>query len=55
MTALLEFARHSSHKANSNFLYSGEVSDPDKTPLDVLGKYKLGGGAIVEEHDYAIK
>jgi hypothetical protein len=37
MTALLEFARHSSHKANNDFLHSGKALDPDKTPLEVLG------------------
>jgi hypothetical protein len=37
MTTLLKFAHYSSHKANNDFLYSGKVLDPDKTPLEVLG------------------
>jgi len=56
MATLPKFTRHSSHKANNDFLHSSEAL---RARIRLLykywGWYKLGGGAVVEEVYYAIK
>jgi hypothetical protein len=55
VATLPEFARHSSHKANDDFLYRGEALELGRPLYKVLEYYELGSGAMVEELCYAIK
>ena len=53
---LSKFTRHSSHKADDDFQYSGEALELRKDSFrSIRDSISSGGGAVVEEHYYTIK
>jgi hypothetical protein len=56
MATLSKFTRHSSHKANNNFLYIGEVLELGKDSFrSIRDSISSSGRAVVEEHYCIIK
>jgi hypothetical protein len=56
MATLSKFTRHSSHQANNNFLYIGEVLELGKDSFrSIRDSISSSGGAVVEEHYCTIK